>query len=588
MEHASQDNVSMVSDEVDAQERPRSPNVLGATNQETQGSHVHDTSSYRRGEWRLDHAMTGTSELECPAKATRREWFGLAVIALPCMLYSMDRTVLHLALPRISAELQPTSSQLLWMVDIYGFVLAGFLVSMGTLGDRIGRRRLLLIGATAFGAASLLAAFSSNTAMLITARALLGMASASFAPSTLALIRDMFLDTGQRTFAIGIWATSHSVGGSIGPLVAGVLLPHFGWGSVFLVVLPFMALLLVAGPTLLPESKNPTAGRIDLTSAFQSLVTVLLVIYGIKQIAAYGPQLSAVCAIGMGAALGVAFVHRQRRLEHPLLDLRLLRGSSFATTLLVYMLGCFVASGVGLFSAQYVQLVLGLPPLQAGLWGLPSTFAFIIGSMLTPIIRCRIATIPTVSAGLILTAVGLMVIAQVNESSDIKLLVSGFFIFCLGLAPVLNLAVGLLVETAPREQAGAVTSIAETSSELGSALGVAILGSVGTAIYRSALESSMLAGIATEAVETARETLGGAVTTAQLLPESLGAPLLIAARAAFGTAFNLVTMLSAAILVGLAVIVVILLWAEPFAWRVQLDKHASKVVSNAAESTFDK
>src|SRR6188474_2903990 len=190
-------------------------------------------------------------------RAGRREWLGLAVIALPCVLYSMDLTVLELAVPRLSADLKPTAAQLLWILDIYGFLVAGSLITMGTLGDRIGRRRLLMIGAAAFGVASVIAAFSTSAEMLIATRALLGLAGATLAPSTLSLIRNMFLDQQQRTVAIGIWISSYSVGAAIGPLVGGILLEHFWWGSVFLIGVPVMVLLLVVGPMLLPEFRDP-------------------------------------------------------------------------------------------------------------------------------------------------------------------------------------------------------------------------------------------------------------------------------------------------------------------------------------------
>src|SRR5512145_2618073 len=222
-------------------------------------------------------------------KATRREWIGLAVIALPCMLYSMDLTVLNLAVPQLSVDLQPTSAQLLWIIDIYGFLVAGSLITMGTLGDRIGRRRLLMIGAAAFGIGSVLAAFSTSAEMLIATRALLGLAGATLAPSTLSLIRNMFLDPHQRTFAIGVWVTSYSVGGAIGPLLGGIVLQYFWWGAVFLIGVPVMVLLLAVGPVLLPEFRDPRAGRLDLASAALSLGAVLAAIWGLKRIAEHGP-----------------------------------------------------------------------------------------------------------------------------------------------------------------------------------------------------------------------------------------------------------------------------------------------------------
>jgi DHA2 family multidrug resistance protein-like MFS transporter len=259
-------------------------------------------------------------------RATRREWIGLAVLALPCLLYAMDLTVLNLAVPRLSADLRPSSAQLLWIVDIYGFTLAGSLITMGALGDRIGRRRLLLAGAAAFGLASVLAAFSASAGMLIAARAVLGVAGATLAPSTLSLIRNMFLEPKQRKLAVSVWITSFSAGGAIGPLLGGVLLRWFWWGSVFLLAVPVMALLLVLGPVLLPEFRDPRPGRLDLLSAALSLAAVLAVIYGLKQLALAGGVWLPVLSVLVGLALGVVFVRRQQRLSDPLLDLRLSAG----------------------------------------------------------------------------------------------------------------------------------------------------------------------------------------------------------------------------------------------------------------------
>ena len=267
---------------------------------------------------------------DTPAKAGRRQWIGLAVLALPCLLYSMDLTVLHLAVPKLSAALEPSSAELLWIIDIFGFLVAGSLITMGTLGDRIGRRRLLMIGAAAFAAASVAAAFSTSAEMLIATRALLGLAGATIAPSTLSLIRNMFLDDQQRTMAIGVWITSYSVGAAIGPLVGGMLLEDFWWGSVFLIAVPVMVLLLVAGPMLLPEYRDPNAGRPDLVSAALSLVAVLAMIFGLKQIAQDGLALAPVLFILAGLMLGVLFVRRQLHLPESFLDLRLFRTPAFS------------------------------------------------------------------------------------------------------------------------------------------------------------------------------------------------------------------------------------------------------------------
>src|SRR5689334_12570333 len=237
---------------------------------------------------------------------SRSAWLGLAVLALPCMITVMDLTVLNLAIPRLSAALQPSGTQLLWIIDIYGFVLAGALIPIGSLGDRIGRRKLLLIGAAAFGCASTLAALSNSAVMLIATRALLGLAGAALVPSTLSLVSTLFQDEGDRARAIGVWGASFAVGAVLGPLAGGILLEHFWWGSVFLPGLPVMLLLLVLGPVLLPEYRDPHAGKTDLMSAFLSLGGILSAVYRLKQSVQDGLTLVSVLAMLVGLALAAS------------------------------------------------------------------------------------------------------------------------------------------------------------------------------------------------------------------------------------------------------------------------------------------
>lgn len=491
--------------------------------------------------------------------ATRREWTGLAVIALPCLLYSMDLTVLNLAVPHLSADLRPSSSQLLWIVDIYGFMIAGALITMGTLGDRIGRRRLLLIGAAAFGLASVLAAFSTSAGMLIAARAVLGLAAATLAPSTLSLIRNMFHDPQERTVAIGVWIASFSAGGAIGPLLGGVLLAYFWWGSVFLLNVPVMLLLLGIGPVLLPEFRDPGARRFDLASAALSLIAVLATIYGVKRMAEGGTAWLPVVAVVAGLTLGALFVRRQLRLDDPLIDLRLFRSPAFSASLAVNVLGFFVAFGTFLFIAQYLQLALGMGPLQAGLWTAPSGAGFIVGSQLAPVIVRRVRPAYVMAGGLVLAAIGFGVLTQVAGSNGLAALVTGYVVLSLGLAPVFTLATDLIVGTAPPEQAGAASAIAETSSELGGALGIAILGSTVNAIYRSAMASAVPAGVPHSVAEAARDTLGGAVAAAQQLPGETGTALLAIASDAFARAFEITVGICGAVAVAAAMLAAILL-----------------------------
>jgi DHA2 family multidrug resistance protein-like MFS transporter len=499
--------------------------------------------------------MTAT---ETP-RAGRREWIGLSVLALACLLYVMDLTVLHLAVPSISEDLKPSSAQLLWIIDIYGFMVAGFLVTMGTLGDRIGRRKLLLIGAAAFGLLSLLAAFSTSPEMLIVSRALLGIAGATLAPSTLSLIFSMFQDPRQRAIAIGVWISAFSAGSAIGPVLGGILLENFWWGSVFLLALPVMALLLVLGPIVLPEYRDENAGRLDLISAVMSLVAVLSLIFGLKQIAQDGIGWLPVASVLVGLVVGALFVRRQLTLDDPMIDLRLFRAPAFTASLAINFLAIFVAVGYFLFVAQYLQLVVGLSPLEAGFWSVPSAIGFIVGSNAAPRIVRHVRAAYVMGAGLALAAIGLGVLTQVGATNGLPTVIAGSLIISLGLAPVLSLTTELIVGSAPPERAGAASGISETGAELGGALGISVLGSIGVALYRGHVGAGLPAGVPAEAAAVARDTLGGAVAVAGQLPGQLGSAVLDVARDAFVQGMQVAATISAILAVAVAILAVIML-----------------------------
>ena len=491
------------------------------------------------------------TDTDAPARAGRREWIGLGVLALACLLYAMDLTVLHLAVPRLSADLQPTSSELLWIVDIYGFIVAGALLTMGTLGDRIGRRRLLLIGAVAFSIISVAAAFSTTSGQLIAARALMGLAGATIAPATLSLIFNMFPDPDQRSKAVGIWITAFSAGGAVGPVAGGFLLEHYWWGSVFLMALPVMALLLILGPRVLPEYRDPDAGRLDLISAGLSLAAVLAVVFGLKELAIAGLGWLSAVPLVVGAALGWTFWKRQERLADPLIDIAMFRSRVFNVALLTNLFGIFVAFGFFLFVAQYLQLVLGLSPQVAGLWSLPSAVGFIVGANASPrfIHKVRPALILAPTLGL--SAFGLWLFTLAGTSDGLALAVTGSMILSLALSPVFNLTTELIVGSAPPEKAGAASGISETGAELGGALGIAILGSLGAAVYRSTLGSELPRGLSSTDRAGALDSLGGAHEVAAGLPSAIGDVVVEAGKQAFVAGLHVTTAVTA--IVGLLV-----------------------------------
>ena len=483
-------------------------------------------------------------------QAGPREWLGCAVLALPTLLVSIDVSVMLLALPHISTGLHANSTQTLWIMDIYGFMLSGFLITMGTLGDRIGRRKLLMIGAAGFSGASLAAAFATTPLLLIVARALLGIAGATLGPSILALISNLFGDPRQRALAIGLWLVCFMGGMAIGPLAGGLLLEHFWWGAVFLPGLPVMLLLLVAAPLLLPEYRDPRPGRLDLASVALSLATILPIIYGLKEIARDGLHALPCATIVLGSAVGVLFVRRQLQLDHPLVDIRLFANPAFNAAL-GGMFGVTLTGANMLFITQHLQFVEGLSPLHAGLWTLPAVAASVVGFLTSPLIARRVRPARLIVAGLGVSVIGALLFTQVQATAaGLSLLVVAYAMWNLGAAPLVSLSTDLVVGSAPPARAGAAASLSETSAEFAFALGIAVLGSLGTAVYRAQLVASLPAGIAGEA---ARDSLGGAMAAAASLPEPLAMPLLLAAREAFTSGMHLVAAISAVVLCAVAV-----------------------------------
>ncbi|ASR33761.1 MFS transporter [Prauserella marina] len=499
--------------------------------------------------------MTGT--------AGRREWAGLAVLLLPCLLVAMDMSVLFFALPFLSADLEPTSTQQLWIADVYGFLLAGLLITMGSIGDRIGRRRLLLIGAGVFGAASILTAYAPSAEWLIVARALLGIGGATLAPSTLSLIRNMFHDAKQRTLAISLWTAGFAGGAALGPIVGGLLLEHFWWGSVFLINVPAMVLLLVLGPILLPEHVNPNPGRFDVLSAVLSLAAVLPVINGIKQFAESGVSLAPVVSIVAGVLVGVLFVLRQRTLSHPMIDLGLFGQREFGAAIGICVLALFAVMGLSFASAQYLQLVLGMRPFTAALWSAPTFVGMAIGTTMAALLARRVRPGFLVAGGMVIAAAGFGLITGIDVDGGLPLLVAGSTAIAVGVGSAIALATDLVVASAPPERAGAASAISETGTEFGGALGMAVLGSIGVAVYRSGLEDTLPDGVPDAAASAASDTLGGAMAVAEGLPAPLGGQLADAAATAYVSGLHVTVLVGAVVLTCVSVGAALLLRRIP-------------------------
>ncbi|RJO77043.1 MFS transporter [Nocardia panacis] len=487
-----------------------------------------------------------------PPRATARAWAGLAALALALLLLAVDATVLDLAIPAISADLAPSTTQLLWIIDVYSFVLAGLLVMMGNLGDRIGRRRLLLIGAAGFGLASLLAAWSVSPEMLIAARVLQGVAGATLMPATLGLIRAMFLDPRQRTIAIAVWSAMAGGGAAAGPLLGGWLLEHFWWGSVFLVNVPVMLVLIAVGPLLVPESRDPNPGRFDVVSALLSMSALVPLVYAIKETAAHGFSPVATVVGVIGAAAGIAFVRRQRRVEQPMLDLRLFALPRFRTAVLTNLLAVFALAGVLFFGSQYLQLVLGRSPMQAGVLLLPGLAASVLASLAAAwLVRFwRPGLVLAVS--LAVAALGAVAFLWLTpEATSTTAFIIGFLLIGAGTGIALTVSADLVVSSAPVARAGAAAAISETAYETGVALGVAVLGSAVMAVFRNGID---LTHVPADGMGQASESLGAATHFARELPEAVRSAFLASAHESFLDGMHLAAIGTAVIMAVAAVI----------------------------------
>ncbi|MFI1968970.1 MFS transporter [Streptomyces cinnamoneus] len=464
--------------------------------------------------------------------AGRREWTAFVVLLLPLLLVSMDVSVLFYAVPVISEDLGVTSTQQLWIFDVYAFALAGLLITMGSLGDRIGRRKLLMAGAVAFGAASVAAAYARDAETLIAARAVLGVGGATLMPSTMALVRNMFRDDKQRSKAVGIWSGAMAGGIALGSVVGGVLLEHFWWGSVFLINVPAMVLLLVLTPVLVPEFKDPRPGPFDLLSVPLSMGAVLPVIYGLKQIAADGFSLPMALCVAAGLAVGWLFVRRQRTRRDAMISRELFRHRAFGLGVTVNTLASVGMMGSAYFTTQYLQSVLGKSPLDAALWGLLPSLAVAAVAPLATTAAQKADKALVIAAGFLMGAAGYGLLALSDTDSLALTLAAAALISC-GIVSVMAPASDMTLATAPPEKAGSAAAVLETGQEFGNALGMAVFGSVGTAVYRRDVTDALPADLPQGTLEAVRETLGGAVGVAARLPGRTGGAVLGAAREAF-------------------------------------------------------
>ncbi len=459
--------------------------------------------------------MSGVST---PApRAGAKQWWGLAVLVTPSTLLFMMLTILFVAAPSMAQDLNPTGTQLLWILDIYGFVMAGFLVAMGVLGDRVGKRLLMVIGAIVFAVISVVASLTTDPSLMIAWRALLGLGAAMMVPSTLGLIFVLFADARQRGVAIGVWAGGISAGVALGPLLSGLLLEVFGWQATFLVAVPIMALVAIGAPLLLPEHRDTTA-RIDLFSALLLVAGLLAIIYAIKRFAAQEPAGPSIGLIAAGVLIGLWFVIRQLRAERPLLDVRLFANRTVSGALAVFLLAAAALGGIYSLFTQYLQQVQGLSPLEAGFAILPAAAVLIVVSTLSPVFARRFRPGNVIAIGLLTQVIGYILFTQLDPGTGLALVIGSFVLTYPGVAPAMALTTDLVVGSVPPEKAGGASGLATTANDLGISLGIAVIGSIGIATYRSQITELLPGGLPADAT-----TAASAASTA-LSPRRLSFP----------------------------------------------------------------
>ncbi|WP_202887026.1 MFS transporter [Cohnella zeiphila] len=493
--------------------------------------------------------------------AGRKEWIALCVLCLPLMVVSMDVSVLFFAAPAIAEDLRPTATEQLWIFDVYGFVLAGLLLTMGAVGDRIGRRRLLMLGSVGFALSSLLAAYAHSAETLILARGILGIAGSTLMPSTLALVRTMFQDPTQRTKAMSVWSAVMASGVTVGPIIGGLLIDKFSWGSVFLINIPAMALLLLIAPTLLPESRSSVRTRIDAASSVLALVAILSVTYGVKTIAENGWAPLPAVLLAAGLLVGIVFVRRQLILKHPLIDIRALMERRIGGSILINFIATFALMANSMVATQFLQSVLGYDPFVAALWSVLPSVAVGAAAPIAAKLSLTIGRPRVMAGGFLLSALGFGVLTQIRLEgfSPLVILLVGAGLVASGIVSVMTLVADYVVGVAPADRAGAVGGLIETSSELGGAFGIALLGCVLAAVYRHTVSPLLPAGLAPDASAAAGQTIAGASAAAQRLPSDTASQVIHASREAYLSAMHATCLVSGSILLLATVMTAFLL-----------------------------
>jgi len=481
-----------------------------------------------------------------------RRWSALAVLCVPLLIISLDNTVLNVALPTLVQRLHATTSDLQWIVDAYVLVFGGLMLVAGSLADRIGRKRTFLFGLAAFAAGSTWAAFSGTVGELIAARASMGIGAALIMPSTLSIITNTFSDRAERQRALGFWSGTSGAGLALGPIVGGLLLAHFWWGSVFLINVPVAALGFACAIPLVPDSKDPTAGRSDPGGALLSIAGLGLVLWAIIEAPVHGWTSTLVLATGCGGlAVLCAFAAWERASSHPMLNLRFFANRSFSAAISCNGLLMFGLMGALFVLTQFLQFQLGYTPLQAGVRVLPAAGAIAIVAPLSSVLVRRLGVKLTVTVGLLVVAAGLWSISGASITTTYGEAVVGMTMLGVGAGLVFPAGVGAVMGSLPSEHTGVGSGTNGTSVQIGGALGVAVVGSLLSTRYEHRMTSMLAPYRIPHTIEqTILGSLGGALGVAGHLGGATGALLSNLARSAFISGMDLGLSVAAAVAVA--------------------------------------
>jgi EmrB/QacA subfamily drug resistance transporter len=490
--------------------------------------------------------------------ADSRRWWALAVLCLSLVLITLDNTVLNVALPTLVRDLHASTSQLQWIVDSYQLVFAGLLFSAGSMADRYGRKGTLQLGLVVFGVGTLAAAFAGNAGMLIATRAFMGIGGALIMPSTLSILGDVFPDPSERTRAIAIWAAMAAVGIALGPVLGGLLLAHFSWGSIFLVNVPIVVAALTGGAVLLPKSKDPAPGRMDLVGSALSIATLMALVFAVIEGPGKGWTSPTVLGVGgAGLALLAGFVAWESHSDHPMLDLALFRDRRFTGGAVTLTLLYFSGLGTYFLYTQHLQFVLGYSALRAGIYTVPFAITLVIFSLQTPRAVRRLGTGRVAGAGLLLLTVGTLFRSGADAHTGFWVLLVSLVIVAAGVGSTIAPSTTAIMSSLSPHQAGVGSAINDAARQVGAALGVAVLGSVWASSYSHSLAAPALrAAVAPGALQASRSSVGAAIAVAHTLPGASGSNLVSAAKEAFVHGSNVANIVAALVAIGGSILAV--------------------------------